>query len=265
MDKQCGAMSKQCGRDTRLLIFAECSIKPNLLLESLREAGGEYHYLPSAVCKKIEMFTRLAPDSFEIIIDLDRLIIQQLKLPEAKEILLVAIHFPSKLYWDDVSQAAHCMDLAKDIRTIEQKVGCSRTILVGDLNMNPFESGMVNTNGLNAVMSRAIAEKGSRVIQGTRFPFFYNPMWSFFGDLSLGPPGTYYYVKSVHKNFFWNMFDQVLIRPELLSSFSHDSLQILTAIGNTSLLSKRGRPNVKVASDHLPLLFTLQLNEEVTT
>ena len=77
--------------------------------------------------------------------------------------------------------------------------------------------------------------------------------------------GEYHYVKSVHKNFFWNMFDQVLIRPELLSSFSHDSLQILTAIGNTSLLSKNGRPNLKVASDHLPLLFTLQLNEEVTT
>ncbi|MGB0386765.1 MAG: hypothetical protein ACPGWR_18285 [Ardenticatenaceae bacterium] len=242
-----------------VLIFAECSIEPNVLLQSLREAGVEYHYLPSAACKKIEMFTRLAPDAFEIIIDLDRRIILQLNLPEAKEILLAATHFPSKVYWDDASQAAECVELIRDIRATEQKVGHSRTILVGDLNMNPFESGIVNANALNAVMSQTIARRGFRVIQGTEFPFFYNPMWSFFGDLSPGPPGTYYYAQSVHKNFFWNMFDQVLIRPDLLSSFSDDDLQILTTIGNTSLLTKTERPNVKVASDHLPLLLTLDL------
>ena len=43
---------------------------------------------------------------------------------------------------------------------------------------------------------------------------------------------------------FWNMFDQLLVRPELLSSFKNENLQILTSAGNskqlgaTSLLTK---------------------------
>lgn len=242
-----------------VLIFAECFIKPNVLLQSLREAGVEYHYLPSQVCEKIEMFTRFPSDAFEIIIDVKRLIIQQIKVPKAKAILLVATHLPSKLHWDDASQALECVGVANRITKAEEKVGHSRTILVGDLNMNPFEDGVISAKALHAVMSRSIAEKGSRMVQGERFPFFYNPMWNFFGDVSAGPPGTYHYSKSTLKTFFWNIFDQVLIRPALLGSFSQDNLQILTTVGNISLLTKRGIPNSKLASDHLPLLFTIDL------
>jgi hypothetical protein len=123
--------------------------------------------------------------------------------------------------------------------------------------MNPFEDGVVIAKALHAVMSRDIAERRSRVVQTKKYPFFYNPMWSLFGDAS--PPGTYYYRTSTHKTFFWNMFDQVLIRPELLSSFRNENFKILTMAGNTSLLTSRYRPNSKIASDHLPLLFTLDL------
>ena len=38
-------------------------------------------------------------------------------------------------------------------------------------------------------------------------PYFYNPMWSLFGDFSPGPPGTYYYSESAHNAFFWYMFE----------------------------------------------------------
>ena len=242
-----------------VLIFAECVIKPEVLLQSLCEAGSQYYYLPSRVCEKIEMFTRFPSDAFEIIIDVKRLIIQHIKVPKAKNILLAATHFPSKLHWDDASQALECVDVANRITKAEEQVGHSRTILVGDLNMNPFEDGLISAKALHAVMSRAIAEKGSRIVQGERYPFFYNPMWNFFGDVSPGPPGTYHYSKSTLKTFFWNMFDQVLIRPPLLDSFSHDQLQILTTVGNISLLTKRGIPNSKLVSDHLPLLFTIDL------
>ncbi len=55
------------------------------------------------------------------------------------------------------------------------------------------------------------------------------------------------------------MFDQVLIRPDLLDFFQIDSLKIITEINGISLLSDFGRPNKSKGSDHLPILFSLNL------
>ena len=224
---------------------------------------------PSDSCERIEIYTRFSPEFSQPVLDGTYFTIRNITIPDQIDILLAVVHFPSKLYWNEANQALQSVHLAGKVRAAEDQVRHSRTILVGDLNMNPFEHGVVSANGLHAVMSRVTAMKQSRVVQGERYPFFYNPMWSLFGDGRGGPPGTYYYSKSTLVTYFWNMFDQLLVRPELLSSFSNENLQILTSAGNskqgsstTSLLTKDGRPNSKTASDHLPLLFSLSLDKE---
>jgi len=84
-------------------------------------------------------------------------------------------------------------------------------------------------------------------------------MWGHFGDGSIGPPGTYYDDRSGHVAYFWNMFDQVLVRPDLLDYFATEDVQILTDDGLEALLTRNGRPDSTMASDHLPLLFRLDL------
>jgi hypothetical protein len=32
-------------------------------------------------------------------------------------------------------------------------------------------------------------------------------MWTHFGDGGPGPPGTYFYERAEHVNYFWNTFD----------------------------------------------------------
>lgn len=190
----------------------------------------------------------------------DRLTIRRVQLPGLTEILLAINHFPSKVHWDRSSQAAHCFELAESIRKVENQVGHSRTVLVGDLNMNPFEDGLVSASALHGVMTRDIAAKGTRTVQGKEFPFFYNPMWSLLGDASPGPAGTFYQWRSEQTVFFWNMFDQVLIRPDLLRRFANERVEIVESDGETSFLSSHGNvPDDSVASDHLPLLFKLSL------
>src|SRR6185503_19075534 len=105
---------------------------------------------------------------------------------------------------------------------------------------------------------RKVAERRTRTVQRREYPFFYNPMWSHFGDGNEGPSGTFYRNRSEHVTFFWNMFDQVLLRPELLSIFRNEDLKILSACGERSLLMG-GVPDARRASDHLPLLFRLDL------
>jgi hypothetical protein len=130
---------------------------------------------------------------------------------------------------------------------------------VGDLNMNPFETGVVGANGLHAVMSRSLARRTARTVNGISYPFFYNPMWSRMGDSSAGPCGTFYYERSEQVVYFWNTFDQVLLRPELLDRFDIEHLVVPTTAGGTPLVTSDGRPDKKSASDHLPLVFELDL------
>lgn len=245
--------------DIDVFIFVEFSIDNYDLLEELDKNDlGEYFYAPG-LCDKIHIFSRFNDDFIKPIYETHNLSIRRLSLPGLKDILIAITHFPSKRYWDEESQSVECIDLANSIRSVEIDVGHSRTILVGDFNMNPFETGLVSAAGLHAVMSRKIAERNKRTVQQKEYPFFYNPMWNFFGDSTMGPPGTYYYTTSTHKIFFWNIFDQLLVRPDLLNSFNNDDLMIITSTDNINLLNRNGFPNQKEYSDHLPIYFKLNI------
>lgn len=246
--------------DLDIIMLIESSIAPAVILTSLnKDAISSYHYAPSFGCKRVDIFTRFPSKFLTPTLETDRLTIRSLALPGSVDILLAVTHFPSKLYWDESSQGFQCVELSKFIRDVEHEIGHSRTVLVGDFNMNPFEDGVVSASGLHSVMTRNIAQKGTRIVQATKHPFFYNPMWRFFGDNQPSPPGTYYYERSVQKVFFWNMFDQVLIRPDLLPLFDNDNIKILESDGKISLLSDTGIPDRKNVSDHLPILFRLRL------
>jgi len=172
----------------------------------------------------------------------------------------VTVHLPSKMHQDSDDQAGLLSWLADDIARVEQELQHTRTVVVGDFNMNPFEVGLISSVGLHAAMTRDIARAGQRTVQGRACPFFYNPMWGFFGDTSAGPPGTYRYDRSGRPvNYCWNIFDQVLVRPALLDSFKSDRVAVLSSAGDVSLLSRSGRPT---PSDHLPIVFQIDLEKE---
>jgi hypothetical protein len=248
-----------------VLAFAECDIPSPALLQDLNRSGEipGYFYASGSVCTKIQLFTRfpsdLAPNLSQF--ETDRLMIRHLRSHRSKSILLAAMHGRSKYGLDlpEMNQADDAKILAGKIQAAEQFVGHSKTVLVGDLNMNPFEPGVVDATGLHAVMTKQLARQKLR---GTRerMPRFYNPMWSLFGDRGSGPPGTYYYASSGNKFMhFWHMFDQVLIRPDLLDSFQTETLQIIDFAGSEPLVSRQGIPRKGKYSDHLPILFQLNL------
>src|SRR5262249_46617094 len=118
-------------------------------------------------------------------------------------VLLAAAHFISKSNASPSEQALLAVETAKEIAYVEDAVGHERALLVGDLNMNPFEDGVIGENTLHAVMTRKLAEKINRTVQGKAYRFFYNPMWGSFGDRTSGPPGTYYHRAPSLAELFW--------------------------------------------------------------
>ena len=238
------------------VVLCECPMSPSEVVRHLNHHAPDYQYAIGE-CEHVSFFTKFEPHFLVPTFENARISIRRLSLPARQDILIAGAHLPSRLFFSGESLAQECCYLAAYIGKEEELVGHKRTVLMGDLNVNPFESGVVGTAGLHAVLSRNVATRGNRTVQDRRHHFFYNPMWSHFGDREECPPGTYYYDRAEAVNYFWNIYDQVLLRPELLEGFSGDSLRVLTAAGPTPLLDLSGRPDKVNASDHLPIVFDL--------
>jgi hypothetical protein len=177
--------------------------------------------------------------------------------------VLAMAHLASPIRKDLRARHSRCIGFAQAIRDAEKALGNHRTVVVGDLNVNPFDDAMLDVRSLNALAdSRTVRRKDPRrfgTLQVEEFRIFYNPMWSHFGDAAQ-PAGTYYYDKSNPEvDPLWNIYDQVLLRPGLLDRFRSKNLKILTTDGEVSFTWADGTPNGDVFSDHLPIWFQLDL------
>jgi len=242
-----------------VLMLAECAMPPGELLKALNPNKPPKYHLTAS--RKLIVFTRFAREHPQRQHDDngERYVVFRVTLPNRQEFLLAIVHFASKLYEEEYSQCQKASEFGRRLREIESQAGHTHTMLIGDLNMDPFEKGVVSASGLHAVMTQEIASRRHRFIDTKKYPFFYNPMWCHFGDGRPGPPGTYYYYRGGHAVHFWHIFDQVLLRSDLLRFFRSADLKILTGDGKRSFLSKRGLPDLTTASDHLPILFGLNL------
>jgi hypothetical protein len=242
-----------------ILILAETNVSstsPGALMTLLKG----FYYSPDVDSPRVKIYNRFSSDFLPIAHSHDRYSIRVLALPDGSEMMIVAAHLISLMNRRESSLDEEAKMMARAIRQLEADRGHSRTLLVGDLNLNPFSRGVVSARGLHGVMTKQTARGGERTVRRTPYPFFYNPMWSRFGDQEGRAPGTYYYRGSDHVCYFWNIFDQVLIRPSLLERWDDTQLEIPATDGVESLLT--GRQNTlggKNKSDHLPLVFRLKL------
>ena len=243
-----------------VLMLAECALTPRQMLSSLREGGAKWEFaapINPAQPTKIQVYARGTNREMREASSSLHCTIRELNPPDLPSFLLAIVHLPSKLHADADSQYAECVELSRQLRQAEEIARHRRLLVVGDFNVNPFEPGMLAANALNCESSRALAAKGARKVGDLSYPFFYNPMWNFFGDAGAGPGGTYFYASSRWTRVSWNIFDQVVVRPALLPFFPTSQVEILTGDGQQSFLTPAGTPTKRGASDHLPLLFRL--------
>lgn len=249
--------------DADILVLAENGIPNETLVRALNLGVTRYYFPDPGPPGRVTIFTRFLPDPSTLVSDYGSVSVRHYRMPIGDSFLVVAVHLSSKLWKKAEDQSLGATRIARYIRDAEERVGHQRTILIGDFNMNPFEAGVVGSEGIHGVMNRSVAAGASRVVAGEPCFFFYNPMWSFFGDRGSAAPGTYFYNSGAEVNYFWNIFDQVLVRPSLLKFLDKGAVSIATEIGGLSLLTEKGRPDGKIHSDHLPLVCRLSLIEEL--
>lgn len=251
-----------------VLLLAEMGLPAGQILEEVLNRDEVLYFAPATpkpAREKVRIFTRFEGELLrhEENHAKFRWTISQLELPGVEAVLVVAVHLDSKMVYNPDSQSSVCRDLAEQIRQVETRLGHRRTLVIGDFNLNPFETGLVGLKNLNAEPTRLKAQNKIRIENRQEFTYFYNPMWNFFGDETRGPAGTFYFNSFQPVRMGWNMLDQLLLRPALLRCFDIERLQILEGDGVNSFLTRdtkipRGRKN-NAWSDHLPILFDLDL------
>lgn len=237
-----------------ILVLAENEVQKTDLSQALNSGRKRLYFIDPGQPDRIEIFSRFLTEQSILIRDGRGVSIRHYQPPLGQSILVVAVHLASKLWKKTEEQVFSATRLARIIRDAEIRVGHTRTIMIGDLNMNPFETGIVGSDGLHAISDRRVASAGKRIVHGEDCEFFYNPMWSFFGDRHFTASGTCFYNTGSEVNFFWNVFDQVLLRPTLLDYVAQDGVKVVTKVAGNSLLDRSGRPNRDEYSDHLPVV-----------
>lgn len=193
----------------------------------------------------------------------DRADYWHIDLGRKNSLLLVLVHGFDMVNYDPGARSLFFERLRRDVEWIEDhdtRVRHKRTVVVGDFNADPFEDVVGGIRGLHAIRVRDVGGRRVRSVLKQDYEFFCNPMWSCYKGWERSPPGTYYFNGGSVHEVFWHIVDQVVLRPHALHMFRERDVRILTEAGNTSLLTSRGNPNKKKASDHLPVLFKLDLN-----
>jgi len=238
-----------------VVAIIESGVSPTRMLSALKSKASPYYYIPRAIEGRVQLFCRDVKLNLNEIYSGNRISIRK-ALSGGTELSLGFVHLVDKENFDPMNQLTQARLLVEEIKSTENKQGHTRTILIGDFNMNPFDQVMNVAGGMNALMAEGCVRAGSRKVQSVKYEYFYNPMWNLLGDRTPGPPGTFYHSNSGKGHFGWNMLDQVLLRPSIIPWF--DDVRILTKIGNSPLDTKMGRPNKSAVSDHFPLLVTLK-------
>lgn len=171
--------------------------------------------------------------------------------------LLCVVHLPSQLHDDPIRREEVIREIINEINIFEDKKGANNTIVVGDFNVNPYDIACLAVNNFHSIPVDFESKRTFRIFSGKKYKMFYNPMWNLFGDME-SPPGTYYYESGSGICPYWNIYDQVLIRPSLIGVFKKEKLKILTNCNDVSLIDAKYHPKKEI-SDHLPIVFELEV------
>ena len=239
--------------DIVALAEAKCVDDIALIAELQNSSRRKYEAVPGAF--RIKVYSCLPRTYIKTLSDTVDGVFLSVKQSLGPSLLLSLVHLQSKMGIDPASVDMMATRFRPQIEMMEQSVRHSRTLVMGDFNMDPFDGGLVDSEAFHSTMCRVIAKRGERTVRGASRKLFYNPMWRLLGDRSsTSPPGTFYRNKSESKALFWHMVDQVLIRPEAVDLVNIDSLEIVTNTSNLSLRSDNGLPNRKY-SDHFPIFI----------
>jgi exonuclease III len=237
------------------IVLNENSVKAAGTLAALQSRVSKSFSYPKVISdKRFQCFCRTQSMDLSEVHSGNRLSVRRMII-DSRTCLLALFHGVDMRNYDTSERQSFAQCASDELRMVTDGQGTKHLVILGDFNMNPYDTGMGLAAGFNAMMTKACTAPGQRTHNGKCYEYFYNPMWSLFGDNTPGPPGTVHDTSS-QGPYGWSMLDQVLLHHTMIDRFHN--VQILTHAGTTPLTNPNGRPDASAASDHLPILVDLK-------
>lgn len=173
-----------------------------------------------------------------------------------EDLNIISVHFPSQMY-NHMDGQKYNLKHFRD--KIDNLIGSSNTtpiIVIGDMNVNPYEPAMVNYDGFMASNSNK-ARQTIKYIEDYR-ETYYNPTWRLYVESEF--PGTKKFPRPSGSSFDiieFHFLDQVVLSNKFLSKIISDDLGLVKGTANFKFYNKKY--NRIDYSDHLPLSYEFKI------
>jgi hypothetical protein len=224
-------------RDIDVVVLAEARDQIPHISSSLSSLSNTSFYTFDSIgCERINIIAKFPPNMASICYETPNFTILHFSLPGLDSFLLVAVHLPSKIWANPMDQAGQCEDLAEIIVEAENRIGHTRTMLLGDINQNPFEEGVISAKGLHAVMSINIARKETRKFYKKNIDFFTIRCGVYLAILKVGHLVLFFMKLAINANFSGICLIKCLYVLHCSIGFNNKALKSLRAIAKGRFL-----------------------------
>lgn len=238
--------------DVDMLVIIEPHEYPTNLLLELNSAENNFYYNVDS-CSHIQIFSKFNDPQLSLIKEFDRTVGWKYTSAFGDSVNIIVTHFHDKFHNDEEDQDVRLDELIDEIDKIETVSDTEKTLLIGDLNIDPYSRLCYGPKGLNSIMCRTTVKRlGER--KGRKL--FYNASWNLLGDRN-HTPGTYYRTSAGTK--YWSVLDQVMMRAELIDQFEPSSIHVVNQVLAESLVTANDIPRKENYSDHLPIYFEIKI------
>ncbi|WP_373217787.1 hypothetical protein [Ruminococcus sp. 5_1_39BFAA] len=134
-----------------------------------------------------------------------------------KDYLLAAVHLEDRRNYKSAERIDTIKRLVADIEQTEELLKCNNTIVIGDLNANPYDEELLSKYAFNAVLFKTIIDKSELTNpNSSKRKRFYNPILHYISE-DTEMYGSFYHEKD-YMTSYWHCLDQVLVRKSLVNS-----------------------------------------------
>ena len=149
-----------------VLVLNECTVSISNTVQALKSRVDQNFFVPKTISEdnKFHCFCRNSALDLTEVHKGNRTSVRNLNLASTQA-LLVLVHGVDIRNHDSESRQSFLQDLMVDLQLVKAERH-NRLILMGDFNMNPYESGMNQARGLNSMMTRACVTRGQRTSMG---------------------------------------------------------------------------------------------------